>query len=98
MEKYTKNKLSGKQKGRDIYGLVWLCLHPQGEERIAAYYHSAPDIVANIDRRENRREIFAAVYRDYIRPCVEQAKRKNYAECDGIYTAMVNELAAQYGG
>ncbi len=74
----------------------WLRFQPDGTELIENYYKTAPTIVEQINKEDNRKEIFASIYRDYILPCVEQAKKGCYSESKKIYVAMVDRLNAQY--
>lgn len=74
----------------------WLRHQPDGVALIADYYQTAPTIVENINKTENRKAIWAKVYEDYILPCVEFAKRRDYAECQQAYISMVDDLKRQY--
>ena len=49
-----------------------------------------------IDRKPERKSIYEAIYRNYILPCVEHAKRKEFTESQRIYVRMVETLKAQY--
>lgn len=75
---------------------TWLRNQPDGPALIDDYYAAAPQIVAAINRTEDRKSIFEAIYKDYILPCVENAKEKNYLASKQIYIQMVNSLKAQY--
>ncbi len=74
----------------------WLRQQPDGEALIEDYYKTAPGIVANVNKAENRRELWTAIYREYILPCVEFAKRREYEESKRIYVEMVATLKQQY--
>lgn len=49
----------------------WLKHQPDGILLIAKYYEIAPKIVAAIDARADRLEIFDKLYTDLVLPCVE---------------------------
>ena len=74
----------------------WLSKQPDGEDLITDYYNTAPDIVKRIDQEADRKNIYKAIYEDYILPCINQAKTKDYAESKRIYVDMVNSLKARY--
>lgn len=74
----------------------WLRRQPDGEDLIADYYNTAPGIVERIDREPDRRNIYKAVYEDYILPCVKHAQAEDYAESKRIYISMVNTLKERY--
>lgn len=74
----------------------WLRNQPGGPELIEDYYKTAPGIVEEIDRKPERKSIYEAIYRNYILPCVEHAKRKEFTESQRIYVRMVETLKAQY--
>jgi len=74
----------------------WLREQPGGPEKIEEYYRVAPDIVAEIDKRTDRIDIYRRIYDKYIKPCVEKVKTGCYEECNTIYTTMVNGLKSAY--
>lgn len=74
----------------------WLREQPDGVKRIEEYYRIAPTIVAEIDKLPECLTIYADIYKQYILPCVENARNKKYMKCDEIYTDMVNALKRLY--
>lgn len=74
----------------------WLSKQPDGEDLIIDYYNTAPGIVKRIDHEADRKNIYKAIYEDYILPCINHAKTKDYAESKRIYVNMVNSLKARY--
>ncbi len=74
----------------------WLREQPGGVECIEEYYKIAPEIVAQIDKSPERKNIYADIYENYILPCVENARIKNFFESNRIYTKMVETLKAVY--
>lgn len=74
----------------------WLRNQPDGESLIVDYYNTAPDIVKQIDKEADRKNIYKVIYEDYILPCVDYAKSGNFAKSKIIYTAMVESLKEKY--
>ncbi|WP_300569546.1 CFI-box-CTERM domain-containing protein [uncultured Acetatifactor sp.] len=74
----------------------WLREQPDGAKRIEEYYSIAPTIVARIDGLPERQSIYADIYKQYIKPCVENAERKSYDNCNQIYTKMLDILKQLY--
>lgn len=74
----------------------WLRDQPDGPELIDEYYKVAPNIVENINKEPNRREIFADIYDKFISPCVEHAKLRDFQKSKDIYVDMVNTLSSRY--
>lgn len=74
----------------------WLRDQPGGEEAIEEYYKIAPEVVKSIDCQPDRLSIYETIYKEYILPCVECAKEKNFSESSRIYVSMMAALKAQY--
>ncbi len=74
----------------------WLRNQPDGESLVADYYSTAPGIVKQIDQEADRKNIYKTIYEDYILPCINHAKAKDYAESKTIYISMVNSLKERY--
>lgn len=74
----------------------WLRNQPDGESLIADYYNIAPNIVKRIDQKADRKDIYKSIYENYILPCVNHAKVKDYAESKTFYVNMVNSLKDKY--
>lgn len=49
----------------------WLKHQPDGILLIARYYEIAPRIVAAIDAREDRLEVYEGIYQELVLPCVK---------------------------
>lgn len=49
----------------------WLKQQPGGAEEVAEYYEAAPQIVAEINKRADAREIWNALYDALVAPCVK---------------------------
>lgn len=74
----------------------WLRKQPGGIERIEEYYRVAPGVVKSIDQQADRLSIYQRIYQDYILPCVEHVKAKDFAESERIYVQMIDTLISQY--
>ena len=49
----------------------WLKQQPGGKEEVAEYYATAPQIVTEINKRADAREIWNALYDALVAPCVK---------------------------
>lgn len=74
----------------------WLRNQPDGESLIADYYNIAPNIVKRIDQKADRKDIYKSIYENYILPCINHAKVKDYTESKTFYVNMVNSLKDKY--
>lgn len=75
----------------------WLAAQPDGPALIQEYYKIAPGIVRQIDQEDDHREIYAAIWRDYLLPCLSFIESKQFLECKRAYVSMVNALKEKYG-
>ena len=74
----------------------WLKQQPDGVLLITRYYEIAPRIVAAIDTRDDRLEIYDGIYREMVEPCVELIGQGRYQEALEIYQGMTIELEKEY--
>ena len=74
----------------------WLSKTEGGLAAIAHYYIVAPKIVAAIDKRNERIEIYEKIYEEMIQPCVEFIEQKKYQDAFELYKRMTLQLADQY--
>lgn len=74
----------------------WLKHQPEGITLIAHYYEVAPKIVAAIDAREDRLEIYDDMYRNLVMPCVEMIDTERYEEALVMYRDAVLEYERRY--
>lgn len=76
----------------------WLRDQPGGLQLIEEYYRIAPAIIEKIDQNSDpdRKTVYAAIYRDYILPCVECVKKKKFDSSKQIYVNMVTALKERY--
>lgn len=74
----------------------WLAAQPGGKEEIDEYYRIAPQIVDKIKMSEKAQEVFARIYDDMVRPCVELIKEKQFEAAHLIYKEQTSKLATMY--
>jgi len=67
-----------------------------GANLIREYYHIAPQIVASIDKEENKQAIYTAMFNNYISKGYGFLKQKDYPNAKRTYIALVKELAGKY--
>jgi len=67
-----------------------------GKEMIAGYYDVAPSIVKHINRRDDSAQIYAGIWQEHIRPCIELIERGENEQCARRYMDMVSELKEKY--
>ena len=68
----------------------------RGAERIRIYYDIAPKIVFKIENKNNSREIWQSVYKDWIVPIRSLIDQRRLEEADKKYSEMVLLLTSQY--
>lgn len=69
------------------------------KERIDAvkeYYRIAPQIVERIDSCPNSQEVYASVWEQYLKPCIRLIEEGQSAECEAVYSDMVQCLASRF--
>lgn len=74
----------------------WLIKSNNGENLIKEYYEIAPKIVNKINKLDNRKEIYMALWNNYISKCVELIEVDKPEESKNLYIKMVNELKDKY--
>ncbi len=67
-----------------------------GKEEINRYYAIAPDIVENINKRKDAKEIWQRVYDEMVAPCVAYIKAAEYDQAFALYRDYALRLEAQY--
>ena len=77
---------------RDSY----LASLPDGQAEIEQYYHTAPGIVASIDRQADRMEIWEQIYTELISPCVRMIHAQENENAYQLYKAYSTELFEKY--
>lgn len=74
----------------------WLKHQPEGITLIAHYYEVAPKIVAAIDAREDRLEIYDDMYRKLVIPCVEMIEDGQNLDALKLYRSAVLDYEGRY--
>ena len=74
----------------------WLSEQPDGKEDIQEYYRIAPMIVDKIKASGKANEVFAHIYDEMVKPCVELIKAKQYEAAHSVYKEQTKLLAATY--
>ena len=70
---------------------------PAGEEIIEAYYLFAPEIVKNIEAREDAAELWAGLYETFITPCVDFIDMGQYKKAYLTYLHMIQYVQLTTG-
>ena len=74
----------------------WLKQQPEGITLIAHYYNVAPKIVAAIDARDDRLEIYEDMYRNLVLACVEVIDAGRNEDALELYRAAVLDYDRRY--
>jgi len=69
---------------------------PNGSRLIQAYYDTAPQIVAAIERKPNSNDLFKRLFDTEIVPTVEMVRQGDYAQALKKYAAMVVGLRQEH--
>ncbi len=68
----------------------------EGPGWISTYYDVAPTIVKHINAAPDREAVYAAVWTEYIKPCINMIEHEQYAQCAQLYRSMVDHLKGRY--
>lgn len=74
----------------------WLKQQPGGAEEIAEYYATAPQIVTEINKRADAREIWNALYDALVVPCVQMIQAGAMEQARKLYREMSLSLKERY--
>lgn len=74
----------------------WLKKQPDGILLIARYYKIAPKIVAAIEAREDRLDVYERIYQELVLPCVKMIEDKNLQSAFGLYQKYTLRLEEKY--
>lgn len=74
----------------------WLVTQEGGKELVKEYYETAPQIVKNIDEREDRNRIYSHIWGNWLKPCLSDIENGNYDACKQTYIQMVENLRRKY--
>lgn len=69
---------------------------PEGDDLIRQYYDVAPTIVKRINREADPGKVYAGIWRDYLKPCIECIENHEEEACRKRYQEMVDVLAQKY--
>ena len=74
----------------------WMKQQPGGKEEIAEYYATAPQIVTEINKRADAREIWNALYDALVAPCVKLIQAGAMEQARKLYREMSLSLKERY--
>ncbi len=74
----------------------YLAAQPEGKSEICEYYHIAPQIVQSIRNSNRTKEVFDAIYKDLVKPCVNLIEEGKYSQAHRLYRSAVMKLKNQY--
>lgn len=67
-----------------------------GENLIAEYYRTAPEIVKTIDMLPERDEVYSKIWQQYLSKCLEYIQDKELEACKALYIKMMRCLERLY--
>lgn len=74
----------------------WLKKQPGGAEEIAEYYATAPQIVTEINKRADAREIWNELYGALVAPCAQMIQAGAMEQARKLYREMSLSLKERY--
>ena len=74
----------------------WLMYQKDGNALIERYYKIAPQIVKNIDLKNDSSLIYDEINNKYLKNCLKMIENKEYEECKKLYIEMVESLEKKY--
>lgn len=74
----------------------WLKKQPDGENLIAEYYSTAPEILKCIDNSDNPEIIYTEIKERFLKPCLELIQQGKMQKCKDTYVSMVRMLQKNY--
>ena len=74
----------------------WMKQQPGGAEEIAEYYATAPQIVTEINKRADAREIWNALYDALVVPCVQMIQAGAMEQARKLFREMSLSLKERY--
>lgn len=69
---------------------------PDGADLIDSYYATAPSIVLEIEKTEDREARYAAIRETWLEPCFRDIRNGDLRSCKERYTDMVQTLQKEY--
>lgn len=74
----------------------YLLKSEEGRAMVEEYYELAPILVLSIGMQREPGKIYQEIYQDYLRPCVEYARKKENVKCRQLYADMVESLRQKF--
>lgn len=78
------------------YRDTYLMSRENGEAMIQEYYNLAPTIVKHINKKTDRKEIYADIWDTYLAPCMRMIENGENEACRELYVHMVRDLWKTY--
>lgn len=78
------------------YRDTYLAALPNGEALIKEYYDVAPSIVKHINQSGDSHEIYFAIWKQYLAPCIALIENGQMEKCRELYEKMVYDLKKEY--
>lgn len=78
------------------YRDTYLMSLEDGEALIQEYYNLAPTIVKHINKKADKKKIYANIWEKYLLPCLEMIENGENEVCKDLYIRMVRELQKEY--
>ncbi len=67
-----------------------------GSGIVKTYYDIAPTIVSRINKRDDRKQVYRDIFKDYIKPCISMIEEGKHSDCKKLYSEMVYSLRDEY--
>ena len=74
----------------------YLSLHSEGNELIAEYYQTAPQLLAAIDKSPNPKKVYSQLYCNLVQPVIAYIQAGEFEEATKHYRSIVEELKKEY--
>ena len=78
------------------YRDTWLKETEAGQVLVCQYYEIATKIVTAIDEKDNAKEIYAMIYTEMVKPCVELIEQGKMEEALEVYKSITLKLKVAY--
>lgn len=67
-----------------------------GTQIVQEYYNVAPTIVKRINRRDDAKEVYNDIWKEYLTSCIQLIEEDKLEDCREVYTSMVQGLQKKY--
>ena len=68
----------------------------EGTNIVKQYYDVAPSIVKHINKAQNHHEIYAKIWKQYLKSCIMMIEQGKEQDCQKLYSNMVYDLKEKY--